>query len=116
MILNEIKEKLHEVDQNVFYGMVDPKMRETLWNYTVFNREKMTPSANRTGYSYYFSVHVVREDFIPDGLEKTVIDKVLEIDGMRLAAGDGTYDYVQKPSTNAIVEMFSVSFVKAVKV
>lgn len=115
MILNEIKEKLSELDLRVFYGMVDPRMREEVWDYIVFNRERVTPSANRTGYSYYFSVHVVREDFIPDGFEKTVVDKVLEIDGMRLA-GEGTYDYVQKPSTNAVVEMFSVSFVKAVKV
>ena len=115
MILNEIKDKLHEIDPNVFYGMVDSRMREDVWDYTVFNRERMTPSPNRTGYSYYFSVHVVREDFIPDGFEKIVIDKMLEIDGMRLA-GEGTYDYVPKPSTNAVVEMFSVSFVKAVKV
>lgn len=115
MILQEIKDKLQEIDQNVFYGMVDDSMRETAWDYIVFERTRMSPNPNRTGNSYFFAVHVIRENFIPEGLEISVINKMLEIPGMRRANSDGTYDYVQKPNTNVVVEMFSVDFVKPVK-
>lgn len=116
MILNDIKEKLQEVDPNVFYGMVDPSIRETVWNYIVFERKTMSANTNKTSFSNYFTVHIVREAFIPEGLEITVINKLLEIPGMRLTDQDGTYDYVPKPNTNVVVEMFSIDFVKPMKV
>ncbi len=116
LILNDIKEKLKEVDPNVFYGMVNPKMRETIWDYIVFERKTMSKNANKTGFSNYFTVHIVREEFIPEGLEITVINKLLEIPGMRLTDQDGTYTYVPKPNTDVVVEMFSIDFVKPMKV
>ena len=115
MILDEIKQKLEEIDPNVFYGAVDPRMRETMWNYIVFNRGALRRNANKTGFTRTYSVHIIREDFIPDGLELEVINKMQEIEGMRLADSDGSYTYVPKPNTNHIVEMFSVDFVKPVK-
>lgn len=115
MILNDIKTKLKELDNNVFYGMVDKSMQETLWNYIVFNRTTMKPSANKTGFSDYFTVHIIREEWIPEGFEREVISKMLEIDGMRLAGNDAVYTYVQKPNTNIVVEMLSIDFVKAKK-
>jgi hypothetical protein len=116
LILEDIKSKLQEIDTNVFYGMVDQSMKEQLWDYIVFNRNVMRTNANKTGYSTIYSVHIVREDFIPEGLEESVINKMLEIDGMRLAGSDGTYTYVPKPNTNVVVEMFSIDFVKPKKV
>ena len=116
MILDDINEKLLEVDTNVFYGAVDLNMRETVWDYIVFDRKLTKPSANQTSYSYYFSVHIVRENFIPEGLDLTVIKKMCEIPGMKLAGNDMTYDYTTKPSTNAVVEMLSIDFVRPVKV
>lgn len=116
MILETIKNKLLEVDPNVFYGMVDKSMRESVWDYIVFNRKPTKPGANRTGYSYYFSVNIVRENFIPEGLDLTVISKMLEIDGMRLAGTDMEYNYTEKPNTNVVVEMLSIDFVRPVKV
>ena len=116
MILNEIKEKLQEIDPNVFYGMVDPVMRESIWDYIVFNRKPTKPNENKTGYSYYFTVNIVRENFIPEGLDLTVIKKMLEIPGMRLAGNEMPYEYVAKPNTNVVVEMLSIDFVKPVKV
>lgn len=114
-MLNEIKTKLQEIDDNIFYGMVDDRMKETVWDYIVFNRTVKRQNSNKTGYSDYYSVHVVRENFIPEGLEEAVIDKMLEIEGMRLAGNDGSYTYVPKPNTNVVVEMFSMDFVKAKK-
>lgn len=116
MILETIKNKLLEVDPNVFYGMVDKSMRESAWDYIVFNRRIVKPGKNRTGYSYYFSVNIIRENFIPEGFELTVIDKMLEIDGMRLAEADMEYAYREKPNTNIVVEMLSIDFVRPVKV
>jgi len=116
LILNDIQEKLLEVDKNVFYGMVDNSIRETVWDYIVLDRERIAISANKTSNSYYFAVHIIRENYIPEGLEKTVIDKMLEISGMRLADNDPTFDYVQKPNTNVVVEMLTLHFVKPVKV
>ena len=116
MILNEIKEKLQEIDSRVFYGMVYNSMRETDWNYIVFNRKPTKVGANRTGLNYYFSVNIIREEFIPEGLDMTVIEKMLEIPGMRLAGTDMEYNYTAKPNTDTVVEMLSIDFVRPVKV
>ena len=115
MILNDIRDKLLEIDPRVFYGMVDNSVQETDWDYIVFNRKPTKIGANRTGYSYYFTVSIIRENFIPEGLDLTVIAKMLEIPGMRLAGNDMEYNYAAKPNTNAMVEMLSIDFVKAVK-
>mgnify|MGYP003291757423 CR=1 FL=1 len=78
MILNEIKEKLEDIDENVFYGAVDSSMKETLWNYIVFNRVKLSPNQNKTGYTAEYAVHIIREEYIPEGLEEEVIDALKE--------------------------------------
>lgn len=112
MILDEIKEKLKEIDENVFYGMVDNSMQETVWDYIVFNRSSMKVNANKTGYTDVYTVHIVREEWIPEGLELEIINKMLEIPGMRMAGNDAQYTYVPKPNTNVVVEMLSIDFVK----
>lgn len=114
MILETIENKLKELDSNVFYGVVDDSMRETAWNYTVFNRRNLKSSTNKNGYNTVFSVHIIRENYIPEGLEEDFIEKMLEIEGVRTAS-DGQYDYVMKPNTNIVVEMFSIDFVRARK-
>lgn len=115
MILDEIKSKLHEIDDRVFYGMVDDSVNLREWNYTVFMRKSLGVGANRTGYSDRFTVAVVRENFIPEGLDVAVIEKMCEIDGMKLASADCQYNYTQKPSTNTVVEILTMEFVKARK-
>ena len=115
MLLNEIQEKLGTIEPNLFYGIVDDSMKETVWNYTVFNRTRLKSSPNKTGYSDYIDIHIVRENFIPEGLDLEFIAKVLEIDGMKLASEDGVYTYVQKNNTNTVVEMLTLSFVRARK-
>ena len=116
MILNEIKDKLLEIDPNVYYGKVDDAIRESRWDYIVFDRRRIRPNDNRTSVCCYYSVHIVRENFVPEGLDKVVIDKMCEIAGMRLSNADLTFNYVAKPNTNETVEMLSIEFVKAIKV
>lgn len=115
MILNQIKEKLLEIDPNVYYGIVDDSIRELRWDYIVFDRQSIRISDNKTSHSCVYSVHIVREDFVPEGLEMEVINKMSEIPGIRLS-GDMSFEYASKPNTNQTVEMLSIEFVRAVRV
>ena len=115
MILEDIKDKLLEIDDSVYYGMVHSEKKETLWNYIVFNRTTMKASNNKTGYTDGFIVHIVREEWIPDGLAEDVIEKLTGkdgIDGMRLGSVEMKYTYVPKGNTDTVVEMLSIEFVK----
>lgn len=115
MILDDISAKLHEVDSRVYYGMVDNEVRETVWDYIVFNRSTFAAGQNRQGYSDYYDVHIIRENFIPEGVDLDVISKMLEISGMRCASENGTYNYVMKPNSNVVCEMLTLHFVRARK-
>ena len=115
MILSDIEAKLKEIDPNVFYGMVDKRMMETVWDYIVFNRTKINHSSNRTSSGDRFEVHIVRENYIPDGLEERVIDALSDLPGVRVAGEDTTFYYAAKPNTNIVVEMMTIPFVRARK-
>lgn len=115
MILDEITKKLEEIDPVVFYGAVDKKMKEEVWDYIVFNRTVMKSSSNKTSYTDGYTVHIIREAFIPDGLAEEVIEKMCEIAGMKVASSDSEYTYMVKPSTDAVVEMLSIEFTRARK-
>lgn len=115
MILDDIKNQLEKVDTKVYYGMVDDEVRETVWDYTVFNRTKLRSTGNKTGYADGYDVHIVRENFIPEGVDLDVIEKMQAIRGFRLADEDGEYNYIMKPNTNIVVEMLTLHFVRARK-
>lgn len=115
---NKINEKLIEIEPKVYYGMIPDNALKDIddWNYFVFGQEKIrkggTSSTDLQGYWY---VTIIRENFIPDDLVLDVIDKVTSIDGLRLADGDYEYDYIQKGSTNIIVEILQLKFTKTKK-
>lgn len=115
MVLDDIKNKLESVEPRVYYGIVDGEVRETAWNYIVFNRTRLKSTSNKTGYTDGYDVHIVRENFVPEGTDLEVIEKMLEIHGMRLASEDGEYNYIQKPNTNIVVEMLTLHFARARK-
>lgn len=115
MILDEIKAKLEEIDPNVYYGIVDLERAGDIWDYIVFDRDVMKTNPNKTGFSDVYTVHIVRETFIPDGVAEAVIEKMLEIKGMKIAGTDSEYVYLMKPNTDAVAEMLSVDFVRARK-
>lgn len=112
MFLTDIEAKLQEIDPNVDYGMVDLKRMETAWNYIVFNRTGVKYSTQKTAASDTFDVHIIRENYIPDGLEAEVVTKLCELPGVRVS-GDAVYNYTQKPNTNIVVEMLTIHFVRA---
>ena len=115
MILEDIQQKLEEIDSKVFYGKVDEKEIGNEWNYTVFMRKKLSFDAQKNSFSDRFVVAVIRENFIPDGLENDVIEAMRTIPGMKVSSTDGEYNYVQKPNTNTVVEILTLEFVRARK-
>ena len=121
MILNDIKKVLESIDPIVFYGLTpsriyDAQHREVnTWDYIVFNRTKLKSSAQKTSYVDAFEVHIVREEFIPEGIDIEVIEKLTALPGVKLASEDGVYDYTMKPGTSHVVEMLTLSFTRARK-
>lgn len=115
MILEDIETKLKEIDPLVFYGKVDDEKITDEWNYIVFLRKSLGVGAQKKEYSDRFTVAVVRENYIPEGLDTLIIEKMCELSGMRLASSDCPYSYTQKPNTNTVVELLTMEFVRARK-
>jgi hypothetical protein len=107
---------LQELDPETYYGAYDyANKTDVVFNYTVFDRSKLSRNENRTGYSVYFNVHIVRENFIPEGLVIDYIHKMEEIPGVRFAGNDCEFVYTTKPNTSTVIEMASLVFVRSVK-
>lgn len=116
MLLNDIKNKLEEIDANVYYGLMTKDPEDVpVWDYIVFNRTKLKNSQNKTCFGDHFEVHIIRENFIPEGLDVEVIAKLCELPGVKLTGDDGQFDYMQKSKTDTVVEMLTLTFVRARK-
>lgn len=114
-MLNKINELLKELDVNVYYGMSTQDEEED-WNYIIFNRKKIKPSGqNKTGYTYYYSVTIVREAYIDENFEQKVINKLTNNTSLRLADNEYMYNYLIKPNTNTVVELLTLDFISARK-
>ena len=116
MLLNDIKTKLEELDPFVYYGMMTKEPDEVpVWDYIVFNRVKLRSNTDKNSFSDVFAVHIIRENFIPEGFDVEVIAKMKEIPGVRLVGEDGTFNYMQKGKTDTVVEMLTLHFSRARK-
>ena len=115
MILEEIEKKLQEIDSRVYYGMADQAEAEKEWNYIVFSRNSLSASESKKAYTDHFTVAIVRENYIPEGLDTLVIEKMCELAGVRLGNPDSQYQYTRKPNTNTVVELLTMEFVRARK-
>lgn len=110
MILTEIQEKLLEIDPNTYYGTGITHPKNKPWDYIVFSRDILSRKANKSGYSDIVNVSIVREEFIPEGLEEKVIEAMESIAGVRLQEGNHEYYYSVKPGTQLTVEMILLKF------
>lgn len=111
-LLEEIRDKLKNVDPKVYYGLAE---KTEPCNYIVFRRNRIKHSANKTGKTHYYSVAVVREDYVEEGIENKIIEEMRKIPGMKVSQEDISYDYAKKPNTNKVVEIMEIPFCKAVK-
>lgn len=114
-MLEQLETKLREVADLVFYGSADDVENAALWNYIVFFRDRIARNPNNTGYTDYYTVAIVHENWVPDEMIEVVISKLESLPGVRLANSDIGFDYSRKPSTNAVVEIATLTFSRARK-
>lgn len=116
MILSDIEEKLQKLDDRVCYGIIDNTVKQSpVWDCIVFGRSNIKYSSNKTSASDYFDVLIIRENYIPEGLDTEIIEALTSLDGVKLAGDTANFDYIQKPNTDTVVEMLTISFVRARK-
>lgn len=111
-MLNRIRDKLEEIDNNVFYGGALGLDKSEPWNYIVFGRKSLRSSANRTSYSDVYEVDIVREEYIPEGLDMDVIEKLTNDLPLKLNGDEFQYSYMTK-GDGIVVEILALEFVKA---
>lgn len=114
-IRDKINEVLHEVDPNVYYGMIPENMNIEVWDYLVFGKQKTKKASGGQDMVDYYVVTIVRENYIPDDTVIDVIEKMTSIAGVRLADGEFEYDYTTKGNTDLVVEILPLYFTRPLK-
>lgn len=98
----------------VWYGACREKELKS-WNYFVFNRSKTTKNNqnSKVDLQTFYQVHVVHEDYIPEGYVDTVINALQEKDEsgtkLKLTNDDIQYNYTFKGNTNMVVEIATIT-------
>ena len=120
--LNEIRSRLEKFVkestgeyEEADYGLINSELKN--FNLLVFRRAKTGCSGKRGEPGQdYFKVHIIKENYIPEGAVQEVID-VLEApsaDGIKfkLTGDPVTYDYSSKGSSDVVIEMATVTFTR----
>ena len=117
-ILDVIYDKLTETFTKypVYYGMAKKHDLKSEWNYIVFSKSALRMGGtSNLDLTPEFSVHLIHENYIPEGEEAQLISAMQSIPGMRVVKGDGAYNYTARDDTKMVIEIFSVNFTKASK-
>jgi len=115
-LLNELKEVLEQVKtelnlQIVCYGGIKEKDIPDEWNYIVFEREKASKAGtSQCDFNIFYMVHIVHENYVPEGYEFWLINQVLKNTRLKLAQGDIRYDHIMKNNTDIVIEMATITF------
>lgn len=111
-----IYESLLKIDSNTFYGLAPQKfIREAnKLDYIVYGSAGFS-KAGTSGKDLvdYFSVSVIREDFVPEEIKQKVISEMIALPGIRLADKDANVNYLCKGSTDVLIEILTITFSKA---
>ena len=121
-VLNRISDILTELShdaeipmEGVWYGSCRANSLDR-WNYFVFNRLKTAKKSATTqnDYQTFYQIHVIHEDYIPEGYVERVIEALTAKDTetgikIRPTNDDVTYDYTFKGSTNMVVEIATIT-------
>lgn len=114
-ILGQIQDTLETFELPVWYGRTFSKEKDK-WNYFVFNRKELDRSGkSRIDFNYYYQVHIIMEDYIPEGFEQEVIKKITENTKLKLVDQPMQFNYVTKNNTDTVVEMLTLEFTKTFK-
>lgn len=116
IILEEIQKALESVsDLPVYYGKTFASENDKQ-NYIVFNRRNVSKSGkNNCDYNYYYQVHIIHENYIPEGFEYNVIAAMEDIPGVKLTTDTHNYQYVMLNNTDKVVELLTLTFTKTVR-
>ena len=95
----------------VYYGQCQEKELKE-WNYFVYNRLRTGKSSNGKDMQTYYQVHIVHEDFIPEGYVEKVIEALesSKDETLRSTSDDINYNYIfkGKANTNTIIEIATI--------
>ena len=116
VILEEIQKALESVsDMPVYYGKTFASENDKQ-NYIFFNRRNVSKSGkNNCDFNYYYQVHIIHENYIPEGFEHKIVDAMEAIPGMKLTTDNHNYQYVLLNSTDTVVELLTLTFTKTVR-
>ena len=119
-VLNRIRDTLTTLAfdktipmEGVWYGACRERELDK-WNYFVFNRYKTTKNnqGSKVDLQTFYQVHVVHEDYIPEGYVEKVISALQEKDAsgtkLKLTNEDIGYSYIFKGNTNMVVEIATI--------
>lgn len=114
--INDTLERFVNDDEDmrgVFYGSCNAKELDK-WNYFVFNRKstKRMPKY-RDIFQTDYELHIIHEEFIPEGFVEKVIKALLEPadKGTKLKITDENiaYNYMFKNNTSVVVEIATIT-------
>ena len=108
--LKELAKSTEVPMAGAYYGACRGKNLKE-WNYFVFNRKKTDKASNRVDYQTFYQVHVVHEDYIPEGYIQKVIEALEAQKGAKLKATEDPveYNYTFKNNTDAVAEIATIT-------
>lgn len=110
MLLNDVQNALLAVDENVYYGTGVSHPKDKPWDYIVFSRDVLKRNTNRSSFTDVINVSIIREEYIPEGVEEKVIEAMEALPGVKLMEGEHEYLYTVKPNTKLTVEIVALQF------
>lgn len=114
-VLSDIQTALETLGVPVYYGAVDTLSTEEVWDYVVFFRRNLSPTGGKTGIAQAYEVALVFEEYVPDEKVWECIDAMTSLPGFRLADTGGEYQYTKKPSTEQVIEILTLDFVRPLR-
>ena len=84
-------------------------------DYLVFFRDYTTYYQEKKSFSDYYTVAIVKENYIPVDYFLQVVEVMESITGMKVSNDNINYDYTKKPNTDVTIEIATINFVKARK-
>ena len=114
-LLDEIEKKLKEINPNTRYAKIYDFDDLKDYNFFVFGKKNLSKTADGKSLQNGYFVIIVNENYIEDGTVLSVIDKLEEIPGLRLAAGEFNYEYLRKGKTDFVVETLMLEFSRTMR-
>lgn len=123
-MLDQIKAKLVELQtedsacygEKTIYGRVSMNNVPESWNYITFNRKRVKRAGtSMSDFNEEYQVNLVHEDYVPEEAVYEVINKLLEVTGLKLAPDDIDFNYLLKNKTDTVVEVATIVFTHPVK-